>query len=100
MAWQPTTEGIDERVDQRLRTEAGLGQPAQQLGLSRRRLMQLLVAGWRRAVGERAPTACPGADRSRTSAGGQAHATGPLFRLWHQQRNALGDDVRTGIPGA
>jgi sulfane dehydrogenase subunit SoxC len=53
MAWQPTTEGIDERVDQRLRTEAGLGQPAQQLGLSRRRLMQLLVAGgaavpWRR----------------------------------------------------
>jgi sulfane dehydrogenase subunit SoxC len=45
MAWQPTTEGIDERVDQRLRTEAALGQPAQQLGLSRRRLMQLLVAG-------------------------------------------------------
>ena len=53
MAWQPTTEGIDERVDQSLSTEAGLGQPAQQLGLSRRRLMQLLVAGgaavpWRR----------------------------------------------------
>src|SRR4029453_7917819 len=53
MAWQPTTEGIDERVSQSLRTEAGLGPPAQQLGLSRRRLMQLLVAGgaavpWRR----------------------------------------------------
>jgi sulfane dehydrogenase subunit SoxC len=45
MAWQPTTEGIDERVYQSLRTEAALGQPAQQLGLSRRRLMQLLVAG-------------------------------------------------------
>ena len=45
MAWQPTTEGIDERVSQSIRAEAGLRQPATPLRLSRRRLLQLLVAG-------------------------------------------------------
>jgi sulfane dehydrogenase subunit SoxC len=45
MAGQLKNEGIDARASQSLRTEAGLGQPAQQLGLSRRRLMHLLVAG-------------------------------------------------------
>jgi sulfane dehydrogenase subunit SoxC len=45
MAGQPKTEDIDEPVSQSLRAEAGLWPPATQLGLSRRRLMHLLVAG-------------------------------------------------------
>ena len=45
MAWQHENDCTDERVYQVTRTEAWLWQHAKQFGLSRRRLVQLLVAG-------------------------------------------------------
>lgn len=44
MAWQHENDCSDERVYQITRAEAGLWQHAKQLGLSRRRLVQLLMA--------------------------------------------------------
>ena len=45
MAWQHENDCTDERIYQSTRAEAWLWQHAKQLGLSRRRLVQLLVAG-------------------------------------------------------
>ena len=45
MAWPHDNEGIDERVSPQTHTEAGRWHSVTPLGLSRRRLVQLLVAG-------------------------------------------------------